>query len=275
MAVDLNKFKIKTEKRLPIVFLVEESNNSSLSADLVMVVLRTCLEKNIHAEFMLLSFGLDWTLRYPTLKDNAPYFARLEEIDLNDIWRITNNIQESKQTFLGSTLDLAKAILDDPETMKPDRYKPVVIVIASRTPAKGWEESLDTLLNDGRSSNAQVYWVNNGNMDTISSTITKEVKKVTELMRRTDEIFSEISKFMPADTSIPQKSTNNPVKNFEKVIYIKNGQKGPTLIAKEIVSSFKLEPLNEVPEEDPVEFDIPGFDGTFGDGADAKGDGVV
>lgn len=47
-------------------------------------------------------------------------------------------------------------------------------------------------------------------------------------------------------------------------------------IAAEIVESFKLEPLEGVsPEAESVEFDTPEFDGAFGDGADAKGDGVV
>ena len=46
-------------------------------------------------------------------------------------------------------------------------------------------------------------------------------------------------------------------------------------VAEDIVSSFKLEPFDDVPAEKPVEFTAPGFEGEFGDGADAKGDGVV
>lgn len=258
MAVDLNKFKKKTEKRLPILFLVEESGYRHVSADLVKGVLRNCLEKNIHAEFMLLSFGLDWTLRYPKLKDNSPYFARLEEVDLNSIVQINVDISEAKQTFLSSALDLSKAILEDTETTKLDRYKPVIIIAASRIPAKGWENSLDALLNDGRSSNAQVYWINYSS-DNINS-----------LINAIEEMVDEQENLSP--------KTNNPVKKFKKVIFKDlriNMDRDADNLAKEIVSSFKLEPLDEIPEEPPVEFDVPGIGGSFGDGTDAKGDGIV
>lgn len=270
MAVDLNKFKKKTEKRLPILFLLEENKVAALSADIVMSTLKACLEKNIHTEFMVLSFGLDWTLRYPKLKANAPYFARLEEVDPNDIWHITSNIQESKQTFLGSALDLTKAILDDPETTKSDRYKPIVIIIASRTPAKGWEESLDTLLNEGRSSNAQVYWINNGDSDI---DLTHTISQTISALSIVGSPFNETLKVI--NHRKEKAKPDSPVKTFEKIVYktVLLGQ--GTDAANEIVSSFKLEPLDEAPEEDSVEFDVPGFDGDFGDGADAKGDGIV
>lgn len=159
MAVDLNKFKKKVEKKLPILFLVEENNQGNLSANLVMNILGACQKNNIHTEFMIFSFGSEWTLKFPKLKNNIPHFADLEGVDLMDIWHIVNEIDPSKQTFLGSALELSKAILDDPETTKPDRYKPVVIIIASRIPAQGWDVHFKDLLNDGRSSNAQVYWL--------------------------------------------------------------------------------------------------------------------
>lgn len=159
MAVDLSKFKKKVEKRVPIIFLVEENAKSNISAYTVEGILKACLRKNIHTEFMILSYGLEWTLRYPKLNNNAPHFANLEGTDLGSVWSIVNNISESIQTFLGSALELCKAILDDPDTTKSDRYKPVVIIIASRIPAQGWEERFKDLLNNGRSSNAQVYWL--------------------------------------------------------------------------------------------------------------------
>lgn len=159
MAVDLSKFKKKVEKRLPILFLVEEGNHPVISANLVKEVLQNCLDKNIYTEFMLLSYGLEWTLRYPKLKDNVPHFANLESANLNDVWNILCDTSASKQTFLGSALEVSKAILDDPDTTKPDRYKPVVIILATRIPAQGWEERFNDLLNNGRSSNAQVFWL--------------------------------------------------------------------------------------------------------------------
>ena len=258
MAVDLNKFKKKTEKRLPILFLLEENKVAALSADIVMFTLKACLEKNIHTEFMVLSFGLDWTLRYPKLKANAPYFARLEMVDPNDIWHITNNIQESKQTFLGSALDLTKAILDDPETTKSDRYKPIVIIIASRTPAKGWEESLDALLNEG---------INNSDSDIdLIRAFAAPSFVVSPLLNETLKAVNHFKENAKSDS---------PVKTFEKIVY-KTVLLGQEIgAAEEIVSSFKLESLEDVPEEDPVEFDVPGFDGSVGDGTDAKGDGIV
>ena len=163
MAVDLSKFKKKVEKKLPILFLVEENKQSDISANLVKGILGTCLEKNIHTEFMLFSFGSEWTLKFPKLNNNIPHFADLEHTNLRELQRIIQEIGPSSQTFLGSALEVCKAILDDPETTKPDRYKPVVIIIASRVPAQGWEEHFKDLLNNGRSSNAQVYWLYKSN----------------------------------------------------------------------------------------------------------------
>lgn len=66
------------------------------------------------------------------------------------------------------------------------------------------------------------------------------------------------------------------IKRFEKVVFKDMGSSSLSNSgADEIVSSFKLEPLEDVPEEEPVEFDVSGIDGSFGDGTDAKGDGMV
>ena len=65
------------------------------------------------------------------------------------------------------------------------------------------------------------------------------------------------------------------VKRFEKVVFKKVGMNPLSDVAEDIVSSFKLEPFDEVSAEDPVEFTTPGFNGEFGDGTGAKGDGVV
>ncbi|SMG31767.1 hypothetical protein [Fibrobacter sp. UWB13] len=83
------------------------------------------------------------------------------------------------------------------------------------------------------------------------------------------------------NNTINKKDLNSLAKRFEKVVF-KDIFEGFGLsfnyendFADEIVSSFKLEPFDDVPAEKPVEFTAPGFEGEFGDGADAKGDGVV
>lgn len=82
----------------------------------------------------------------------------------------------------------------------------------------------------------------------------------------------------------PNKNTNKKelstlVKRFEKVVFKEIDSRLLSNVAEDIVSSFKLEPFDkapvDVPTEKPVDFTVPGFDGEFGDGADAKGDGVV
>lgn len=266
MAIDLNRFKKKAETRLPILFLVEENHIASDFAVSIVEILQNCQERNILAELMVLSFGLDWTFRYPKLKNNKPpYFANLENVDLNIINQVISGISGSYQAHLDSALDLTKAILDDPETTKSGRYKPIVIIITSRTPAKGWEKSLDSLLNDGRSSNAQVYWIKL-NKDGNEDNPVKNYKEISFKEASTDMLY------------VCSQASYNLVKEHvsftkEPNFYLRNSKFYK--LAQEIVSSFKLEPLNEVPEEDPVEFDTPGIDGVFGDGADAKGDGIV
>lgn len=276
MAIDLNDFKKKVEKRLPILFLVEENSESQVSAGLVVDVLKACLEKNIHTEFMLFSFGLEWSLKFPKLKNDAPYFANLEGIKIDDIRYIINDLKPSKQTFLGSTLEVSKAILDDPDTTKSDRYKPVVIIIASKIPAQGWEDCFQDLLNNGRSSNAQVYWLYRGSdIDDILKVVESVSSALSPFPRGTLGSLYKSMVFGSKTKVAKEMEPNNLKKRFEKVCFKNIGLRLLDDLAQEIVSSFKLEPLDEVPTEDPVEFTTPGFDGDFGDGADAKGDGVV
>jgi hypothetical protein len=269
MAIDLNKFKKKVEKRLPILFLVEEQHYPGISSQLILQILGKCVRENIHAELMLVSYGLSWNFRFPKLKDsNSPQYAPLEQVDLGEINTIICDLPEAKQTLIGSALGLSKAILDDPDTTKPDRYKPVVVIIASRVPAQGWENCLENLLNNGRSSNAHVYWVDigkvaNGILDSIISENVDINRAANDLMDSIINGKSSTDKYI------------NPLKKYKNITYKALKESSNEKIANEIVSSFKLEPLDEVPTEDPVEFTTPGFDGDFGDGADAKGDGVV
>ena len=273
MAIDLNDFKKKVEKRLPILFFVEENSESQVSADLVVDVLKTCLDKNIHTEFMAYSYGLEWTLKFPM--QNKAQFARLECVDLANIWQIIAGISASKQTFLGSALKLCKAILDDPDTTKPDRYKPVVIIIASRIPAQGWKDCFDDLLNNGRSANAQVYWLNECRDAENFYTELETILPLGPFSHVATNVLRRNAGFDSAIKAARESESSDFKKRFEKAVFKNIGPRPLYEYAKEIVSSFKLEPLEEVATEDPVEFTTPGFDGDFGDGADAKGDGVV
>lgn len=274
MAVDLKKFKKRVEKKLPIIFLVEETTNrdfKNYSAQLVCNVMRACLSRNIQFETMVISYGFDWNIRYPSLKgnDDSPRFQAGEHVKIDDVCSIVANLGGSIQTFLGSALDLSKAILDDPETVLPDRYKPAVVVVSPRMPAKGWEKSLEALLNDGRSSQAQVFWVSEDKSANGFESLSKYFSVA---------LMAGIA--VNADVA-SEKSANASSKVHEKVTYIKGyGVIDTGEISKKIVDSFVLEPLDEAPVEEPpavepVEFDAAGFEGSFGDGASAKGDGTV
>ncbi len=276
MAIDLSKFKKKVEKKLPILFLVEEDDKSNISADLVKDILNACLERNIHTEFMLFSYGLEWTLKFPKPNNKVPHYANLEGVKLDDAWHIIANITASKQTFLGSALEVSKAILDDPDTTKPGRYKPVVIIIASKIPAQGWEDYFVDLLNNGRSSNAQVYWLNkNRNTDDAFRKAFEAFLPLGPFSHVAVDALLKNTGFDSKCKAAREKRTNNFKKRFEKVIFKNIGSRLVSNYAQELVSSFKLEPLEEGPVEDSVEFAVPGFDGSFGDGTDAKGDGMV
>ena len=79
----------------------------------------------------------------------------------------------------------------------------------------------------------------------------------------------------PNNNIMSKKEMSNLAKRYEKVVFKEVGSLLISKIAEDIVSSFKLEPFDEVSAEDPVEFTTPGFNGEFGDGTEAKGDGVV
>ena len=77
------------------------------------------------------------------------------------------------------------------------------------------------------------------------------------------------------NNTMSKKEMSNLAKRYEKVVFKEVGSLLISKIAEDIVSSFKLKPFDEVSAEDPVEFTTPGFNGEFGDGTEAKGDGVV
>lgn len=77
------------------------------------------------------------------------------------------------------------------------------------------------------------------------------------------------------NNTMSKKEMSNLAKRYEKVVFKEVGSHLISKVAEDIVSSFKLEPFDEVSAEDPVEFTTPGFNGEFGDGTEAKGDGVV
>jgi len=275
MAIDLNAFKKNVEMCLPILFLVEENTESQVSAHLVMEVLKACLDKNIHTEFMLFSFGSEWTLKFPKINDNALHFAKLERTNLSELQQSICEITPSNQTFLGSALKLSKAILDDPDITKSGRYKPIVIIIASKKPVPGWEDCFVDLLNNGRSANAQVYWLNECRDAENFYTELETILPLGPFSHVATNVLRRNAGFDSAVKAARKSESSDLKKRFENVIFKNIGSRLLCDYAKEIVSSFKLEPLDEAPIEDPVEFTAPGFDGDFGDGANAKGDGVV
>lgn len=273
MAVDLKKFKKRVEKKLPILFLVEESNLRD-AADVVRRIIDLSILRNIHSEMMLITYGLDWTLRYPSLKgaDAAPCFVGLEGVDVNDVYSRLRMIREAPQTFLGSALELSKAILDDPETVLPDRYKPVVVIMSSRTPAKGWEEKLNALMNEGRSSQAQIFWVSADDKE-------ESIENFVKIFHT--ELFLLGAVAAAAKGTQQPKSLDGSAQRNGRIFNVRGlGTYNTEEISKKVVDAFKLEPLDEAPVEqppevEPVDFDAPGFEGSFGDGTSAKGDGVI
>ena len=116
---------------------------------------------------MLISYGAERTIRYPKIKGNesSPNFIDLNKAQFNTISQIIEELPKSNQTLLSSAFELCKAILDDTDTVKPNRYKPILIIISSKTPVKGWEAPFHSLVNEGRSSNVQVFWIVVGNKE--------------------------------------------------------------------------------------------------------------
>lgn len=275
MVVDLKKFKKRVEKKLPILFIVEEAKMTGhgLWTDVAPVIVSQVIEKcktlNIHSELAIITYGREWTFRFPVLKaDSAPYFKGIENLNSAEVSKIVSDRPAASQTFLGSALNLTKAILDDPETVLPDRYKPAVVIVSNRNPARGWEASFEALVNEGRSSKAQFYWIT-GKMD--QDPLASSVANFAALLKE----MSGVSVF---STSSSSSSKSKDVCKSKKVTYLEGliGSKDPETIADTIVRDFKLEPLDdETSSVEPVDFDAPGFEGSFGDGTSAKGDGVV
>lgn len=387
MAVNLKNFQTPVEKRLPIVFLLDESGDSvsigetplvlngilsktdveknttsvpsmNYVASFVEQILQNCADKNIRAEVSIVSYGSSLNFRYPILKDDqAPYFKANEKVAVEEVCEIIRRVPKANQSVLGSAMALCKAILDDTETVLTDRYKPVVVVVSTKKPMTGWQSQLDSLLNDGRSANCQMYWVNIGT-DNIELDKRIQQKKCTMdsgkywaieysyedyFLSSWNDVrsFEEVSVlfknslshlgFLLTGKNEPfgvgilanalfvdgsgeklslseeqlknldrciKKRTNGTILKIEDVLgcQFKNTQGSNCKknkenecfyidertskfngaeIAREIVNSFKFEPLEEVPDVKPVFFSMPTIDGSIGDGVDAKGDGVV
>lgn len=88
-------------------------------------------------------------------------------------------------------------------------------------------------------------------------------------------MFSAILLQEPNNT-MNKKEFDSIAKRFDKVVFKEvDSNYREHEAAKDVVSSFKLDPLEDIPEEAPTEFTTPGFNGEFGDGTEAKGDGIV
>ena len=195
MTIDIKNFKKQLERRMPIIFLVDESGDGAsikerkvtlkksewkfgfgvsteryrciksahYAAAFVEYVLRHCNKNNVRANVAVITYGENPDFRYPVLKDNETvYLKPIENVKIEDVRNIILRTAESNSAVLGSSLSLCKAILEDDETIPSYSYKPVVIVVSFKNPSAGWEEYFDLLTNEGRSANGQFFWVNMG-----------------------------------------------------------------------------------------------------------------
>jgi uncharacterized protein YegL len=62
------------------------------------------------------------------------------------------DLSASGMTPLGTALQMAKAMIEDKETVPSRAYRPTVVLVSDGQPTDGWEDPLNEFINDGRSS---------------------------------------------------------------------------------------------------------------------------
>jgi uncharacterized protein YegL len=62
------------------------------------------------------------------------------------------DLSPSGTTPLGTALEMAKAMIEDKDTVPSRAYRPTVVLVSDGQPDGGWEMPLNRFINDGRSS---------------------------------------------------------------------------------------------------------------------------
>jgi len=142
---DPSKFTAPKAKPLPVVLLLDVS--SSMSGDKISNVndaVRDMLDAfsdnesgEIEIHVAIITFGSEVRLHQPLASANTIQ------------WK---NLSANGMTPLGMALKMAKAMIEDKETIPSRAYRPTVVLISDGEPNDEWEVPLDTFIRDGRSA---------------------------------------------------------------------------------------------------------------------------
>lgn len=142
---DPSKFTAPKAKPLPVILLLDVS--SSMSGDKIRnlnAAIRDMLEdfsdtenSEIEIHVAIITFGAEVRLHQALTSASAIQ------------WQ---DLSASGMTPLGSALQMAKAMIEDKDTVPSRAYRPTVVLVSDGGPNDAWEKPLNQFIGDGRSA---------------------------------------------------------------------------------------------------------------------------
>lgn len=153
MAFNPNNYKAPTAKKLPVVLLLDVSG--SMSGEKINTLYDSVVEmvdsfvavqvKETIIDVSIITFGSKVEL-------HTPYTA-VHDLQNNGI----SKFRADGMTPMGTSLKMAKDMIDDKDTTPSNIYRPAVVLVSDGQPNDSWEKPLDNFIKDGRSAKCQRF----------------------------------------------------------------------------------------------------------------------
>lgn len=142
-------FVTQSPRVLPVIVAVDRSGSMSINGkiDALNIALGEFIDSlkdedtgRVEIRVALFSFGGE------SATEDAP-FSLPEQIAMKDF-------NAEGRTPMGHAFRLMKSLIEDKERISSRSYKPTIVLLTDGIPTDEWESSMNSLINDGRSSKA-------------------------------------------------------------------------------------------------------------------------
>lgn len=161
MAFDPSKYKNRAvqSKPLPVLLLLDVSGSMTgekieklydATVEMVDAFVKEAIKETV-INIGIITFG--------SSVDLHTNFTPVSDLQNNGI----NKLIASGMTPLGTTLEMAKDIMEDRDMIPSNAYRPAVVLVSDGAPNDEWRGPLDRFINSGRSEKCQRFAVAIGN----------------------------------------------------------------------------------------------------------------
>jgi uncharacterized protein YegL len=144
-----NDFVVQSPRVLPVIIAVDRSGSMSVNGKIdalniaIQEFLNSLKEEDAgRAEIRVAVYSFGGDSASEDLALSLPSQLELEDFTA------------SGRTPMGNAFSLMKDLIDDNERIPSRSYKPTIVLMTDGVPTDDWESSMNSLINDGRSSKA-------------------------------------------------------------------------------------------------------------------------